>query len=146
MSNIGYVRSASGHEDAMRLEKSLGTGIDLLFSDIVQEHGAGSPELNRMMAILKEGDKLFVPSLSTLSRSVRDILQLIEILDGKKVAFASIEEGFDSETAEGKSTMKVLKSLMTIDVGTMEEWKKDYIESAKRRMEKAPKRATRQKP
>ncbi len=130
----------------MRLEKSLGPDIDLFFRDIIDEHWEGNPELNRMMAILKEGDKLFVPSLSTLSRSVRGILQLIEILDRKKVAFASIEEGFDSETAEGKSTMKVLNSLIAIDVGTMEEWKKDYIESAKKRMAKAPKRATRQKP
>ena len=143
MSNIGYVRSTLGHEDAMRLEKSLGPDMQLIFRDIVPEHGAGNPEQNRMMATLKEGDKLFVPALSTMSRSVRDLLQLLDLLDQKKVAFASLDEGFDTETAEGKSTMKVLRSLITIDKGTMEEWKKDYIESAKKRLGKASKRAPR---
>lgn len=143
MSKVGYIRSANGHDDAVRQEEAMSQYVEAIFRDIVPEHGSGNPELNRMMAILKEGDSLFVPSLSTLSRSVRDVLQLLDLLGQKKIAFTSLEEGFDTETAEGKSTLKVLNSLIALDKSSMDEWKKDYIESAKKRARKASNRAVR---
>lgn len=141
---IGYVRSTKGLKDLESKETAIKPYVEKVYSDLILEPGAGKPHFNMLMTELVDGDKLYVLSLSSLSRSVRDLLQVLELLGNKGVALASIDEGLDTETLEGKSTLKVLQALIDLDKETMEEWKKDYIEAAKKRLDRTARHGRKQ--
>ena len=70
------------------------------------------PEFQRMMNMLLSGveaDLILVPKLDRISRSLKDILILIEDrLDPIKIGLKSVTESFDSTTAEGRLLLSLL--------------------------------------
>lgn len=81
---------------------------DLLFFE--QESGANRerPELARTLRALRPGDTLIVARLERLGRSLIHLLQIMEDLEARGIAFRSLAEGFDMRTAEGQLTMQQL--------------------------------------
>lgn len=75
-----------------------------------QESGANRerPELARTLKALRPGDTLIVARLERLGRSLIHLLQIMEDLEGRGIAFRSLAEGFDMRTAEGQLMMQQL--------------------------------------
>ena len=84
---------------------------------------AGRPALGRALALLKSGaaEGLVVLSLSRLSRSTRDLAELVETTfsagKGKRRAAAliSLNEGFDTGTPTGRMLVTVLGALAQLE-------------------------------
>jgi DNA invertase Pin-like site-specific DNA recombinase len=76
--------------------------------DTFQEFASGAkesrPELDKLMQCVRQGmyDKVIVVRLDRLGRSLKHLLQVIEELKNRKVKFISINEGFDTSTAQGE--------------------------------------------
>ena len=51
------------------------------------------PELQKMMDYVREGDIVYVESISRFGRSLQDLLNLINQLNDKGVQFKSLKEG-----------------------------------------------------
>lgn len=83
---------------------------DLLFFE--QESGANRerPELARALKDLRDGDTLVVARLERLGRSLIHLLQIMEDLEARGIAFRSLAEGFDMRTDEGQLMMQQLGS------------------------------------
>ena len=101
-------------------------GVELVAIEV--DHGlsaksvAGRPALARALALLKSGeaDGLVVLSLSRLSRSTRDLAELVETVftgKGKRRATSliSLNEGFDTGTATGRMLITVLGALAQLE-------------------------------
>lgn len=69
------------------------------------------PGFDALLERLEPGDVLFVESFSRLSRSTRDLLQIVETLTKKGVLINSEKENFDTATATGKLMLTVLAAL-----------------------------------
>ena len=54
------------------------------------------------MAYLREGDVLYIESISRLARSTSDFLNMMKALSAKKVSVVSIKENFNTSTPQGK--------------------------------------------
>lgn len=76
--------------------------------EIFQEFASGSkesrPQLDRMMQAIrsKTFDAVMVVRLDRLGRSLKHLLQIVEELKNLKVSFISMNEGFDTGTAQGE--------------------------------------------
>jgi DNA invertase Pin-like site-specific DNA recombinase len=63
---------------------------------------AGRPELANMMRALRKGDTLIVWRLDRLGRSLADLVQIVDELAARGVAFESLSEKIDTSTAQGR--------------------------------------------
>lgn len=76
--------------------------------EVFQEFASGvkesRPQLDLMMQGIRQGlfDKVIVVRLDRLGRSLKHLLQLIEEFKNRKIKFISINEGFDTSTAQGE--------------------------------------------
>ena len=55
-----------------------------------------------MIEILREGDSVTVWKLDLLARSLKELINLVEIFSVKKVNFTSIKDSIDTSTVQGE--------------------------------------------
>lgn len=106
---IGYARVSTDDLHGKAQKAALeAVPCDLLFFE--QESGADRdrPELAKALRTLRAGDTLIVYRLERLGRSLIHLLQIMEDLEGRGVAFRSLAEGFNMRTAEGQLMMQQL--------------------------------------
>jgi DNA invertase Pin-like site-specific DNA recombinase len=92
MARIAYLRVSSQDQSLDRQEDALRQfAPDRIFSD----KGSGKsiadrPGLKALLDFIREGDTLYVESISRLARSTSDLLQIVKLLDTKAVALVSL--------------------------------------------------------
>jgi len=73
---IGYVRVSSvSQNDARELD---GVELDKTFTDKARGKDTQRPQLQSMLEYVREGDHLFVHSMDRLSRSLKDLQDVVE--------------------------------------------------------------------
>ena len=90
---------------------------------IYQEHDSDGrwdrPELHKLLGHLRPGDVLVVWKLDRLSRSLKDLLHLLEGLNGRGAGFMSITEHIDTTTPAGRMMLQM--------VGAFAEFEREMI-------------------
>ena len=72
--------------------------------------GWDRPELHRMLDQLREGDVVVVWKLDRLSRSLKDVLHIMERIGAAGAGFRSITEAIDTTTPAGRMMMQIVGS------------------------------------
>ena len=65
-----------------------------------------------MLDFVREGDTLYVESISRLDRSTKDLLNIIDTLTDKGVTLVSHKENIDTDTPMGKFMLMVFVALL----------------------------------
>jgi DNA invertase Pin-like site-specific DNA recombinase len=78
-----------------------GAGVSKTFSDTMSGARDDRPGLAELMAYVREGDTVVVWKLDRLSRSLKDLLFLMERIAMAGAAFQSLTERIDTATAGG---------------------------------------------
>lgn len=103
MATIGYARVSteeqSLEEQVARLEKA---GADVIYKEKITGTRRDRPELEHALMALREGDRFMVVALDRLGRSLRDLVELEELITAKGATFVSLREAIDTTTAAGK--------------------------------------------
>ena len=73
------------------------------------------PQLQAMLDYVREGDVLFVESISRLARSTRDLLSIVDQLTENGVQFISQKESIDTETPQGKFMLTVFAAMAELE-------------------------------
>ena len=68
-------------------------------------------QLQLMLDFVREGDEIYILDFSRLSRSVQDLLNIIELLNKKKVKLVSLKENLDTSTPTGKLMLTVIGAI-----------------------------------
>jgi len=90
------------------------------------------PELHRLLGQLRNGDVLVVWKLDRLSRSLKDLLTLMEKIDQVGAGFRSLTEVIDTTSPGGRMMMQI--------VGTFAEFEREMLrERTKRGLDAARK-------
>ena len=108
MTTYGYARvSTTEQNTAVQIAAFERAGIE----HVVQEKRSGvarRPELQSLLARLRPGDVLAVYKLDRLSRSLRDLLRLLESLEHAGVTFRSLTESIDTSSPAGRMFFQML--------------------------------------
>jgi DNA invertase Pin-like site-specific DNA recombinase len=117
MASIGYARVSTLDQNADLQHAALkAAGCKRIFTD----HGisgawARRPELDRMLEHLREGDEVVVWKLDRLGRNTRNLLALIDDLEGRGVHFRSLTEGITTTGAMGKAMFTVMSAFAQLE-------------------------------
>jgi DNA invertase Pin-like site-specific DNA recombinase len=89
------------------------------------------PELHRLLDQLRKGDVLVVWKLDRLSRSLRDVLVLMERLADVKAGFRSLTEAIDTTTPAGRMMMQMVGAFAEFERAMLKERTKAGLDAAR---------------
>lgn len=113
---VGYVRCSSADQNPARQEAILKeNGCEKVFSDMLSGKDTNRPGLKTMLEYVREGDILYVESISRLARSTKDLLGIIDQLQEKNVQFISEKEKIDTDTPQGKFMLTVFAAMADLE-------------------------------
>lgn len=109
---IGYARISKGDDQstALQLRALKDAGCERIFEEAASGGRWDRPELHRMIDQLREGDVVVVWKLDRLSRSLKDLLHLLEKIQLANAGFRSLTENIDTTTPAGRMMMQMIGS------------------------------------
>ncbi len=144
---IGYARVSSNDQDTAAQVAALKAAK---CERIYREQASGGrwdrPELQRVLDQIRKGDVLVVWKLDRLSRSLRDVLTIMERLAEAKAGFRSLTEAIDTTTPAGRMMMQMVGSFAEFERAMLRERTRIGLETARRegRVGGRPSKLTRQ--
>ncbi len=107
---LGYARVSKGDEQSNKVQaKALrAAGCRRIFEEAASGGRWARPELHRMLDQLREDDVVVVWKLDRLSRSLKDVLHIIERIAKAGAGFRSITEAIDTTTPAGRMMMQMI--------------------------------------
>jgi DNA invertase Pin-like site-specific DNA recombinase len=107
---LGYARVSKGDEQTNTLQARAlqAAGCRRIFEEVASGGRWDRPELHRMLDHLREGDTVVVWKLDRLSRSLKDVLHIMERIAKAGAGFRSITENIDTTTPAGRMMMQMV--------------------------------------
>jgi len=109
---IGYARVSKGDEQSnVAQARALNAaGCKRLFEEAASGGRWDRPRLQEMIGQLRDGDVVVVWKLDRLSRSLKDLLHLMEKIEAAGAGFRSLTEAIDTTTPAGRMMMQMVGS------------------------------------
>jgi DNA invertase Pin-like site-specific DNA recombinase len=107
---LGYARVSKGEEqnNVLQTKALRAAGCKRLFEETASGGRWDRPELHRLLDQLREGDTVVVWKLDRLSRSLKDVLHIMERIGNAGASFRSITENIDTTTPAGRMMMQMV--------------------------------------
>lgn len=102
---IGYIRTSKNTQDlGLEVQRKALENYepDELFSEQISGRKENRTELDKALKRLEKGDTLLIYNLARLSRSSRQLVNLMSELNEKEIYLKSIQESIDTRTASGR--------------------------------------------
>jgi DNA invertase Pin-like site-specific DNA recombinase len=130
---IGYARvSTNDQETAAQVAALNAAGCERIYREKASGGRWDRPELHRLLDQLRKGDVLVVWKLDRLSRSLRDVLTIMERLGEGKAGFRSLTEAIDTTTPAGRMMMQMVGAFAEFERAMLRERTKAGLDSARR--------------
>jgi DNA invertase Pin-like site-specific DNA recombinase len=132
---VGYARvSSSGQNLESQIELLEKAGCEKIFTE--KKSGKQSdnrPELQNILDFVRDGDEFIVTRLDRCSRSVKDLHNILDLLNSKNVSFKATEQSLDTSTATGRLMIGLLSIVSEFETDLRAERQNDGIKSAQKR-------------
>lgn len=130
---IGYVRvSTEEQNEARQVEALQKRGVEKIYIEKKSGKNLDRPVLQEMLDYIREGDTVYVHDLSRISRSLTDLLNLVELLQKKGVHLVSEKESVNTETPTGRLFLSIVGAINEFERTNLLERQREGIEIAKR--------------
>jgi DNA invertase Pin-like site-specific DNA recombinase len=132
MRKLGYARCSTVEQNLDRQITALtDAGCTLIFQEKLSGKNTNRPELTKMIACLREGDVVVVQKLDRLGRSLIDLIKIVDGFREKGVGFISLNDSFDTTTAQGKFIFQVVGAFAELERNMILERVNDGIKNAR---------------
>ncbi|MBA8667715.1 recombinase family protein [Holosporaceae bacterium 'Namur'] len=131
---IGYARVSSNNQDLeLQKQRLLDAGCKRIFSESVSGKDNNRTELMAMIESLREGDIVVVYKIDRIARSLKGLIEIIELLNGKDVDLVSLDSGdkVDTTSPMGKAFFQVAGVFAELERAMINARTKAGIEKAK---------------
>ena len=115
MAKVGYIRVSTIRQNTGRQEVAMPEDVRKVFIDHQSGKDTDRPNLKACFAFLREGDTLIVESISRFARNTRDLLSLVAKLQEIDVAFVSLKENIDTQTAQGRFMLTIFAACAELE-------------------------------
>ncbi len=131
---LGYARVSTEdqHLDA-QIAALEDAGAERIWSEKVSGAKAQRPELKALLEHLRPGDVVTVTKYDRLSRSLQDLLTIVEVIREKGAGFRSLAEDIDTTTPAGRLVFHVFASIAQFERERISERTKEGLSAARKR-------------
>ena len=132
---IGYARASSNNQDLeLQKQELLKAGCKKIFSESVSGKDNNRIQLKAMIESLREDDIVVVYKIDRIARSLKGLIEIIELLSSKNVDLVSLDSGdkVDTTSPMGKAFFQIAGVFAELERGMINARTKAGIEKAKR--------------
>lgn len=131
---VGYAR-VSTHEQNLSLQNDelKKSGCTEIFTDKISGSKSERPGLQKALDFLREGDSLVVWRLDRLGRSLKHLIEVITLLEERRIGFTSLQESIDTTTSGGKLIFHIFGALAEFERNLIRERTKAGLAAARAR-------------
>jgi DNA invertase Pin-like site-specific DNA recombinase len=109
---IGYARVSTREQNLdMQVIALEDAGCEKIHEEIVSGAKSDRPVLNIVLTQLREGDVLVVWKLDRLGRSLKHLVELVQMLIERKIGLCSLNDPIDTTTPQGRLVFNMFASL-----------------------------------
>jgi DNA invertase Pin-like site-specific DNA recombinase len=131
---IGYARVSSNTQDLnLQKQELLKAGCEKIFSESISGKDNNRTELIEMISSLREKDIVVVYKIDRIARSLKGLMEIVELLKEKKVDLVSLDSGdkVDTTSPMGKAFFQIAGVFAELERGMINARTKLGIENAK---------------
>lgn len=129
--NIAYIRVSSIDQNTGRQHEALSKfTIDKVFEEKLSAKDTNRPELKALLSFVREGDTVYIESISRLARNTLDFLNIVEQLSSNNASLVSLKENIDTSTPQGKFMLSVFAALSQLERDTIRQRQREGIDLA----------------
>ena len=130
---IGYARVSTDDQDtALQVAALRNAGCERIYREKASGGRWDRPELHRLLDHLRKRDVLVVWKLDRLSRSLRDVLTIMEKLTDAGAGFKSLTEAIDTTTAVGRMMMQMVGAFAEFERAMLRERTRAGLDAARK--------------
>jgi DNA invertase Pin-like site-specific DNA recombinase len=130
---IGYARVSTSDQDTAAQSAALkAAGCEVVFREKASGGRWDRPELHKLLGELRKGDVIVVWKLDRLSRSLRDVLTIMDRIQEKKAGFRSLTEAIDTTTPAGRMMMQMVGAFAEFERAMLKERTHAGLEAARK--------------
>lgn len=135
MKTVGYIRVNSEGQNIARQKKALKeAGCTDFFIEKISGASMDRPEFQRMLEELEEGDIVIIHEISRLSRSTKDLLTIVEMIQRKGAGLRSITDKWldlSDDNPMSELLFTIFSGLAQFERKMIKQRQKEGIENAK---------------
>lgn len=132
MASVGYVRVSTIEQNEGRQVVALKPHqIEKWFIDKCSGKNTDRPQFKAMLDYIREGDTVYVEDFSRLSRSVADLLRILQDFDARGIRMVSLKECMDTHTPQGKLFLTITAAINEFERENLLERQAEGIACAK---------------
>jgi len=130
---VGYARVSTQDQDtAAQIGALTSAGCELIFQEKATGGRWDRPELHRLLGQLRKGDVLVVWKLDRLSRSLKDVLALMEKVQQAGAGFQSLTEAIDTTSPGGRMMMQIVGAFAEFERAMLHERTSNGLDAARK--------------
>lgn len=109
---IGYARVSTDDQNLDLQQDALKkAGCERIYEDRLTGAKADRPGLKRTLEDARKGDTIVVWRLDRLSRSLKDLIEIVALLEAKGTGLKSLQESIDTTVSSGKLVFHIFGAL-----------------------------------
>ncbi|WP_374091019.1 recombinase family protein [Methylomicrobium lacus] len=129
---VGYVRVSTHDQNPnLQLDALRTAGCKKIFMEKSSGAQRDRPELWAALDSLRAGDSLVVWKLDRLARSLKQLIETVELLESRGIGLCSLTEAIDTTTAGGKLIFHVFGALAEFERSIIRERTKAGLDAAR---------------
>jgi DNA invertase Pin-like site-specific DNA recombinase len=131
---LGYARVSTEHQYLdSQISALQAASVERIWSEKISGTKKERPELQHLLEQLRDGDVVVVAKYDRLSRSLQDLLSIVEAIQKKGAGFRSLAEDIDTTTPAGRLIFHVFASIAQFERERIAERTKEGLEMARKR-------------
>ena len=119
---IGYARVSTADQNLdLQTDALKKASCEKIYYDKISGVKADRPGLTKALEVTRAGDILVIWRLDRLGRSLKDLIQIAEILKARDIGLKSLEEGIDTTTSTGQLMLHLFGALAEFEKNLINE-------------------------
>ncbi len=132
---LGYARVSTQEQNLdNQIEQLKKAGCEKIFCEKITGTKKDRPELQKLLEHIRAGDTVIITELTRLSRSTKDLFQLVEIFEKKGANIKSLKESWmDTTTPQGKLMFTIFAGISQFERDLISQRTKEGLSTARAR-------------
>ncbi|SHJ16177.1 Site-specific DNA recombinase [Malonomonas rubra DSM 5091] len=132
MAIIGYARVSTADQQLdVQIEQLQTAGCEKIYREKVSGADISRPQLSALLDYAREGDTVVCCKLDRIARSTKHLLEVVDHLQQKNIAFRALNINLDTTTPTGKLMLTMLGAIAEFERELMLERQREGIAKAK---------------
>ena len=131
---IGYARVSTDDQNLdTQLDALKAAGAEKIFKEKVTGSRRDRPQPEKMLEQLRAGDVVIITKYDRLSRSLRDLIEIVGQIDDTGAGFKSLGEDIDTTTPAGRLVFHVFGLIAEFERARIAERTREGLSAARKR-------------